>query len=69
MPSDGIVGYFAWVQSNGRISFEKQDAEIRKNAMPETIKRRTEQTVKEYPLTEKQWAMTLDELAAEYPSP
>lgn len=35
-----VVGYFSWTTRNGRISCEKCDADIRKNAMPETIARR-----------------------------
>lgn len=66
--TDEIVGYFAWTHRNGHVTCEKRDAEIRQNAMPETIKRRDEETVKEHQLTKDQWAMTLDELATEYPN-
>lgn len=62
-----IVGYFSWTTRNGRISCEKCDAEIRKNAMPETINRRQEQTVQDHPLDEKQWKMSLDQLATAFP--
>lgn len=62
-----VIGYFSWTTRNGRISCEKCDAEIRKNAMPETIKRHQEQTVQEHPLDAKQWKMSLDHLATIFP--
>lgn len=62
-----VIGYFSWTTRNGRISCEKCDAEIRKNAMPESIARRQEQTVQEHPLDEKQWLMSLEHLATVFP--
>lgn len=63
-----IVGYFAWIIHNGRISYEKYAIE-RQQANVELTNYYKLHTLSSHPLNEEQWKLSLDELATIFPQP
>lgn len=63
-----IVGYFAWTKSGKPGEFYPQKYDKQRQQMnPEATKYYVDKTLKSWPLTAEEFAMSLDQLAKKYP--
>lgn len=67
-----IVGYFAWMKGpKGPMpqKYEKDRVGLPRNWIRHGEPAYLDAIIKEHPLTEAEWSLSLDDLAAKYPAP